>query len=776
MVTPQQKRTGPTGVPNVNAQRVVPFEGRAGQQASAIGEALGTAGAQTFRLTEVMQRDLDNAKFQEASARYAELLSDTEAEFNQLQGEAAHKSFDEYKRKLDTKRTELEKYLTSERQRAAFGRDSGVRQSVTLNRMNARRAEQLKVHRIAATTASLDRAMRDRVSAAVTGDTRDYIRQSMIMHRKLGDLAKLNNMPEEARKLAAETAEDAVTVAAVSGLIDIGAVDRAERFLESVDGEIQDPVQRSKLQERLKTVRVKQKAESLVDTVRQQGDFLKQRRYIRDMKGASVELKDELRRRVSQLYAEDRAEQAYARTEALAQAKEYDLRGEAYPEQLESQLKDLGVLRKAQSARSNTTTDAGRVLLNSITPEQIQSFGTPEELYQAYSHMLSHEDSQRLTARWYQFALAEMKEKANLEGSARSKRTRATASNPEQITKYQRERLIRVQLANLSPEWEAELTDGSGKLAAKAALRLERIQLAVTERLNTLEQFSVNKDPNELLKQAVMDVLSVRTAEGGRFYAGMSPREVETANLAVDVFDEARQVETVEEFNLSRIKRPGQTDADVREDLASTLKVLREEAKKEFLRAGYSEMDAVRAAAVEVSPNDAINHYGREQFAARVGAEEVSEALDRGETVSPELAAKFGPQIEERNDARLTVIADWEATLNHELLKPQHESVDRDDVAFILLWPTFRDKFGKQLHSQFSSYLDRPNDPQLRRQVIDVLFPEASAKERHHLWQMSGDVAFPGSRYGVPRDRFIGDPTRYMEGAKQDIEYSYEGR
>lgn len=772
MVTPREGLAGPSSSGGLSAQRVAPFEGAAGAQVSALGSAMADAGAKSFTLSQAMQRDLDNAKFQEASARYAELLATTETEFEQLQGEDAHKKFDEFRHRLDVKRAELEKYLTSERQREAFGRDSSTRQAVTLNRMNARRADQLKAHRIGATTASLDRAMRDRVTAQVKGDTVDFIRQSMVMHRKLNDLAELNGLSDEQRTLAQDKAEEAVTVAGIEGLIEIGALGRAREALES-SPLLQDPVKRQKLKDRLDTANVKQQAEGLVDEVRNQGGFLKQRRYIRDM-DVSVEVKDELRQRMRAIYDEDRMVQAHSRADALSRAADLDDVGEPWPETLETELKELGVLGKAKAARNNTTTEEGHRVLNTLTPEQITAFPTPEALYETYGHMLSRADANALVARWYRFAEVEMVRKASQEGSAGSQRTGATARNEQALMRLDQQRAIRVAVANASPVWEEVLADADGKLKGRWLLKMNRIEEAVRDRLDYLNKLGVPMT-NDLFDNAVKEVLSARTATG-EFYAQLGRREVEETDLSVTVGGKPHT------FNLARISQPGAEGGvvDGRTRLEDTMKLLRAEAVAEAMRPrevngvvvpGMSAEDARTWAMTQVSEYDAINYLGQSERADELGAQEANAALSRGETVDLEAAARFGPKVQARNNALLTLRSTWENFMGTQLLRPEHASVERDDAAFIRLWGAYHDTFKDQL--QAFGVLG-PDEETLRRQAIDTLFPKASSTARHRLWRMSGAGAPPG------RFSAVGEPIEgyhlqgYLRTTPTELEFSYQ--
>ena len=149
MVTPRRAPQPPSAGPRITGASVVPFDSSiAGQQASQLGEALSTASRQTYRLSSAMQEDLDEARFNEASSKYADMLSKAERNFDQIRGLDIEGVLDTTRDTLTGQRAEIEKSLTSDRQRQLFKRDADARQRNSYGRMFSHQAEQLRVGRI----------------------------------------------------------------------------------------------------------------------------------------------------------------------------------------------------------------------------------------------------------------------------------------------------------------------------------------------------------------------------------------------------------------------------------------------------------------------------------------------------------------------------------------------------------------------------------------------------------------------------------------------------
>lgn len=770
MVTPRQALTGPSGGGLVSAPQVTPVQSNEGQQIAQMGSGLATAGAQGFRLSQGMQRDLDNANFQEASARYAELLSNTESEFNQLVGKDAHEQFDQIRRRVMTRRTELEKTLTSTNQRRAFGLDADSRQTVALNRMNARRAEQIRVHRIGAASASLDQAMRDRVNAAVKGDSTDYIRQSMTMHRKLEKLAELNNLTPEQIKLAQETAEDSVSTAAVEGLIDIGAVERADEFLNSVDGDIQDPVKRSKLQKRIQVAGVKKQADGMLPAVRQHapGDLLQQRAFINSM-DVSVEVKDELKRRAKVAMSEDRAEVAFNRTELIGQATELALRGEELPEKLQTQLEEAGILEQTRRAMTNVTTEQGEYLMETLTDDQLRAFDNPQSLINAYSHELSVADRRRLRARWD----ATMTEKTRLElraseqkGGARGKSSAYAAAGEKAVVDIKIDDVINQHLTDHYARWRN--LDPEGKTMSRQDVqRLRRIRNSVRRRADNIARGLGQTDlTNETVQQAVVDVLKTQTT-GGYAEAGLHPDELRDADLIFKFNGVSEPVQ----FNVARIGLPGEhPDDSAKKRFVDTRTQLIDArvARVEQQMPGILPDRARQIAASLTSTADVYRDLARQQRNSAKAAEQAGELLDAGKPLTPEVEALAGPVQKERNNANNSVRGFWNESLTS-FLAGSEEDIERDDEAFIRHWPAFRKTFGPQLREAYGTFFSTDEEA-FRRETINLLFTNSSEGQRHRLWRMSGAWTPPGARSGVEGYHLPG----YLRTTPEPMSFSHD--
>lgn len=759
MVTPREALSGPAGAGANTPAAVEPVQSTSGQQVAALGDALAVAGTSGIRLSREMQRDLDSAKFQEASARFAEVLADSEAELEQLRGEEAHRAFDKLRERVDLRRRELERNLTSPRQRRAFGLDADTRQTVSLHRMNAYRGEQLRVHRLGAASASLDRAMRDRVNAAVKGDVTDYIRQSMIMHRKLDQIAELNGLSKEQRDFAKETAEDAVTVGAIEGMIDSGAIARAQAFFESVDGDIQDPQKRSALEQRLKTAGVKQRADLLLPEVREQGSLLQQRRFIRDL-DESVEVRDELLRRARQYSSEDRAEQAFAKSTALGEATELALAGQPLPEALETRLSDLGILEQARQLANNTTSHYGARVMETITTQELLAFETPESLHAAYAGHLSHSDRMLLSAKWERANRERLAELAAATG-AKSQRSGYAGASEESVVKADLDDMLDQQLTDIYPTWGS--LDFS-KLSPAQVNARRNLRQAVRDRADAIARASGQKDlTREIAREAVRSVLKVRT-DGGRPAFALSSSELADATLVFDFGGEP------EEFNVARTGVPGfDPDASAQERYTAMRERLVQAAVPSVMAHFGGELPEARARQLAeglVGTGDVFEALAYQQRQEREQAEEIGQALDAGMPLTPEQEQAAGPLQREQALAAATARSQWEAMLGPALENAAQE-VDRDDEAFIRFWPQFRAGFGAKVRAGFGDRFSLDEDG-FRREMIDLLFPAASPEQKHRLWRMSGAWTPPGGTKPIEGYHLKG----YLQ-TTPEIQFSY---
>jgi hypothetical protein len=778
MSTPRETLQGSGSGGLVSAPTVTPVQGTQAQQIAQLGDAIASTGVQGFRLSRDMQHDFDNAKYQEASARYAELLANEEAQFDHLTGEDAHTAFPKLQEKLHIKRNELDKNLTSETQRRAFGRDSSMRQTVALNRMNARRAEQLKIHRLGAASASLEQEMRDRVHSAIKGDAPDYIRKSAVMAFKLHQLAELNNLPEEVAELARETAESAVNTAIVEGLIETGAAGRAANFLEENGELIQDPVKREALKKRISTLNVKQRAESLVDVARGQGDLIKQRRFIRDL-DESQEVKDELLRRARDLASEDLQQDGYRKTEALGRASELRLAGEPWPEALETELGELGILNQAKHMARNVTTDAGGHFMETVSGNQLLLFSTSESLIAAVGGELSDSDRRILAEMWRRTASTEMlrqndiaEQKGQRNGSGTGQRSGFTAPGEKTVFDLDTNAVIDQYLTDHYENWRSA---DMAKLPIAMVNRRRSIRNAVALKADAIARSLGQTSPtNETINAAVREVLKVKTTTG-LSAAGLSPQELEASTLIFDIEGKPQHL------RVSTIGLPGEgPNESAKRRFTSTRAALIEAAMPELSAhlEGVPPDELRRIAEGLVSTQDVYKDLARQERFDAATAREAAPLLEAGRELSPDLRRRLGASasqggpLQRETDAGQTMARNlWTGTLAFGL-QDEDDDTSRDDIAFIKMWPKFRDLHSDHLRAMFPGVLGA-DDGALRDKMVELLFPDATPEQQRRLRFAANPIPHNAGpnlpRRGVNAEGL----DRYLSENPEEIEFGY---
>ncbi|QDP57819.1 MAG: hypothetical protein Unbinned2819contig1000_2 [Prokaryotic dsDNA virus sp.] len=772
MVTPRQVLT-PGSTPSVSAQRVTPFQ--APDTTGQLGEAMLTAGVQGFRLSERMQEDLDQANTQMAISRLAERIEKAKLEYKQVGGADAATVFDAKKRELEQARGELEKFLTSSKQRQAFGVAANTRLNIGLAQMSDARATKLRDYNIAATTASVQQARTGRVQAAVEGNVLDYVRHSLTMKNEMDRLGKLAQLPEEAIKLASENAESEVQIGIVEALLDQNAVARAETMFEQHKDEIQDPVKRSALQKRVENAGVKKRADDLLTDVRGQGSLLQQRRYIRGL-DESQQVKDELLQRARQYAAEDRAEEAHRDTELLGEVKERALANKPWDAGFESRLEQAGLLERAKFSRRNTTTEVGEYFLETITNEQLNRFETAQSLYATFATHLSISDMGKLMARWESVLSEEMAKELSVaqeSGTSRGKTSTYASSTAEDKATLDQDEWVKQQLGDMYPGWSGV---DFAKMSLADTRKFRRIRNAINLRVNALTRALGTKPTNEIIMQATKDVLKVRTS-GGRVAMGMSPEELADAELEFEFRTDEGTVKR--RINVARRGLPGyEAEPSAKAQYVNTRKRLLARAimvtggnlgveinpeRAAVLASGLpSENDptspqeraAMRLADGLVAPSDVYEALAREEMKAENMSAEIDSALDSRAPLTEEQKAYAGPQQAQRNAAGEQIRQLWKAWAGPTLEADDRE-IERDDEAFLHYFLDFRDSYGDQLKESFPGNL-KPgffgSSAIFETSVVDALFydsPERVRNELKHVLGLIDGLASPRNAFDL---------------------------
>ena len=395
MVTPRQT----SQIPNVGPLIKAADPGGAlpdvrNQQAGALNEALLQAGVASYKLSEQMAEDLDEAKFQDASSKYADLLSSAENNLGQVKGIEAEEAFQASKDTLSKQRAEIEKGLTSDRQKRLFKRDADARSRNSLGRMFRYSGEQLRVARVSKLTGSISTAKRARVDAAVKGDASAYILHSMEAATKIKQLGELNGLEAEQIEQAQEQFEQAVVSEVTQTLIDVDALDRAQSFAESNKKSLGDTLM-AKFNKQFETANKNREAILLAqDFMPNATSMVDARRYANDLLrkgskkgGITADQYTVMMSQFSATLREQDHQKEVHQTNLLTRATDLRMNGDVVPPRLQAEMEELGIWSEwERTMRHNPdrkTTAAGERFKFQMlsTPSMFDAYQSPEQIY-----------------------------------------------------------------------------------------------------------------------------------------------------------------------------------------------------------------------------------------------------------------------------------------------------------------------------------------------------------------------------------------------------------
>ena len=531
------------------------------QQVGALGESLVQAGVAGYKLTSQMLEDLDDAKFQDASSKYADLLSNAENNLGQIKGLEAEEAFNTQKDSLSKQRAEIEKGLTSDRQKRRFKLDADARDRNSLGRMFRYSGEQLRVARVAKTTGSLSAAKRARVDAAIKGDVSAYLLHSMESATKLKQLAELNGLDAEQIKQAQEQFEQNVVSEITQTLIDTDAIDRAQSFAESNEKSLGGALM-AKFNTQFETANKNREAILLAqDYMPSATSMVDARRYANDLlrKGSKKGgiTADQYTVMMSQFSASLR-EQGHQKevhqTNLLTRATDLRMNGDVVPPRLQAEMEELGIWfeweRTMRHNPDRKTTAAGERFKFQMlsTPSLFDGYSSPEQIYLEWGADLSPADLDKIATKW-QARLEERfdgaaeglvtgKGGSRLRASRFIERPGSPTQRPQAFspTATDVDDMIYLGLKEVAPGL-AVTKENLNKLTGREDtgdnwMRFQRIKQAVLE--NVENQMAATpgatKATREMVQQAIDDVVRVTAkVDGGeeRFYYGLSPTDRE---------------------------------------------------------------------------------------------------------------------------------------------------------------------------------------------------------------------------------------------------------
>jgi len=558
MVTPRQTSQIPNAGPLIKAGNpggVLPDVRN--QQAAGLNDALTEAGIAAFKLSEQMAEDLDEAKFQDASSKYADLLSSAENNLGQVKGVEAEEAFRLAKDTLTKQRAEIEKGLTSDRQKRLFKLDADTRSRNSLGRMFRYSGEQLRVARVSKLTGSLSVAKRSRVDAAVKGDVKAYLLHSMEAASKLKQLGELNGLDAEQIEQAQEQFEQAVVSEVVQTLIDTDSVDRAQSFAESNKSSLGDKLM-AKFNKQFNTANKNREAILLAqDHMPNVTSMVDARRYANDLLrkgskkgGITADQYTVMMTQFSASVRERDHQQNVHQTNLLTRATDLRVNGDVIPPRLQAEMEELGIWfeweRSMQHNPDRKTTAAGERFKFSVlaNPSEFDQYNSPEEIFLQWGADLSPADLDKIATKFRSRLDERFDESVESlvtgKGNARSRADRfvegsgsRTAFDP---TAAEIDTLVYMGLKEFAPDVGIAAKD-LNKLTDKDDtgdnwMRFQRVKQAVFNRVNDIIAGTegATKATREIVQQAIQEVTTVTaTVDEGdeRFYYGLSPTDRE---------------------------------------------------------------------------------------------------------------------------------------------------------------------------------------------------------------------------------------------------------
>lgn len=811
MTTPRQALQGPGAGGLARIGKITPAAPQQGKQAADMGDALLGAGSQAYRLTQSMQDDLDEANFEMNVSRFAEKIGEAKTAFDEVGGADANDAFEKTKRDLERQRNELEKNLTSSKQRRAFGVAAKNRLDIALNQMNAARADKLKDYRVAATTQSVEQLARERVNAALEGDVMSYVRSSFVMAVKTNQLGELLQVPPNVLDQMKADGESTVNVGIVEGLLAQNRYERADKFFADNSESIQDPKKRAALRTRIQRANIETRADALLDDIRQQhpDSIVRQREAVRDL-DAPMEVKLKAMEFLRVMYAEDNAERNRAKAEAIAEADTLLNTGAPMTEALAGKLTELGIYDSYVSARAmnpnRETTPEGDRLMFLFTEEPgrlTEQFPTPEAAHAALYMVLGESDMRRVAKMHHDQRLLESKTGTETAAGRRQFGTGAAGQRVEGATTG-----FKMSDAQINAELFAQLRAVAPKRYGQAT-RFEDLSNPQTVEVKTLlvnfqrraEQLARAKgakpDDSDIVRDAIADVLSFQTTDGGFFYGSTSQEGLE---IQLGDGDADGEFTTFQPF---RVKVPGETQApDTPLVLAHKALVERDAmAMAEMQGAVWADMsesarDAYRTQAGHlVGEVDAIRAVSAALEERNKKHREISKLHGQLDAVPKEMLEQkfFGipladPAMKDRNRSILLAENLWDRWHEAALEKGWGDLGATEAEMFVELWPEFYKQYGTVLNdtagsadSIFGEAGHATNVAQgesvARDAFVDVVFGNASEDLRNamKLYSRTGDVqAFRSihiagnDNMGQPRYGAGGtDPATLMEFAEK---------
>lgn len=379
-VRPQEPQSG-----RFSAPQVAPVQNAAGQQIQQLGGALQQAGGAAVSIGTHLQQQFDLARAKEADNLASDVFREQMGAYLQTVGKGATgdtrtQTFESIREKLN----EIGQSLGTPTQRALFREKVDARMQDALFKADKHEADQVFAYELSESKARAQAFRLDATNADPETDEFTTYHDNML--RELDGVADKLGLPADSAQRVALKLEETTKLhlGMVDRLLTEGKTQEAKTFYADYRDEIAAPA-REQVEKTLKTAGVKDEAQTLHLNMLGQGlnplQILQQSDDLYKSGKISVEVQDDLMRRVASREDFVASTKARAASQMLEQAKAKLLGGEHLSAQETEGLRTAGVLDQLRTWQGNglthKTSAAGYMLKQ-------QAENNPESLFSSF--------------------------------------------------------------------------------------------------------------------------------------------------------------------------------------------------------------------------------------------------------------------------------------------------------------------------------------------------------------------------------------------------------
>lgn len=395
------------GSVQAQAPGVEQVQDQTGQQLQQTGRGLQIAGSGVQRLGAGIKLRNDTARISEADTQYGEYarkrLSSVDG-YRSLQGKAAGDGYEQVRKDLEEKREEIGRGLSGD-QRVQFDRSAMARIARAQGVTDGHAAHQTSIYTAAQQSSAIKGYAADYVDGL--GDPAAMAKSMVLMRRTVESMGDTVGASPEQRKQMMAEAMTGLHGMTLDTLIARGDSQGARDYFND-NGKAMEPAQRSRAQKMVKSAGIADKGQRLSEFIQTKGsDYLDRVDMLdkmHDRGDISIEVRDNAASRLTTATNQQRQETARIAVTTLKEVKEWVAAGNEPTPQMLTALDDQGQQWKLDHWRDSggamVGTASGTRRVGTITREELLSFGSREELWDAEAEGKTPEQLTSMTGRW----------------------------------------------------------------------------------------------------------------------------------------------------------------------------------------------------------------------------------------------------------------------------------------------------------------------------------------------------------------------------------------